>query len=31
MVESCLNQLADYLRFLRDQFDIPEDEEPAAR
>ena len=30
LVESCVEQIADYLRFLRDQFDIPEDEETAA-
>lgn len=30
LVASCVEQIADYLRFLRDQFDIPEDEEPAG-
>jgi len=25
-VQGCLEQLRDYLRFLREQFDIPEDE-----
>jgi hypothetical protein len=30
MVQSCVEQIGDYLRFLREQFDIPEDEETAA-
>ena len=30
MVESCIEQIADYLRFLREQFDIPENEETTA-
>ena len=29
-VETCIEQLRDYLRFLREQFDIPEEEESAS-
>ncbi len=30
LVESCIDQLRDYLRFLREQFDIPEDEKAPS-
>jgi hypothetical protein len=30
LVESCVDQLRDYLRFLREQFDIPEDEKASS-
>ena len=30
LVDGCIDQLRDYLRFLREQFDIPEDEKAST-